>query len=92
MIERLASIFLRYSLVLTIGWIAAVKLIDYKVKAIEPLTSFSLLLSWACGIWTVRYFTMIMVRLSRRYLHATRPGCEMACRCRSIFRAAPVAS
>ena len=36
-IERLGSIFLRYGLVVSIGWIAAMKVTEYEAKGIQPL-------------------------------------------------------
>src|ERR1700728_1161701 len=59
-IERTAVIFLRYGLVVAIGWIAAMKATDYEAKGIQPLIAHSPLISWGYSIWTVDHFTMII--------------------------------
>jgi hypothetical protein len=40
-IERLGAIFLRYGLVVAIGWIAAMKVTEYEAKGIQPLIAHS---------------------------------------------------
>jgi uncharacterized membrane protein YkgB len=45
-IERAAAIFLRYGLVVAIGWIAAMKATDYEAKGIQPLIAHSPLIGW----------------------------------------------
>ena len=59
-IERLGFAFLRYGLVVAIGWIAAMKGTEYKTKGIQPLIAHSPFLSWGYGVWTVHHFTMII--------------------------------
>jgi uncharacterized membrane protein YkgB len=59
-IELIASILLRYGLVVAIGWIAAMKGTEYEAKGIQPLIAHSPLLSWGYSIWTVHHFTMII--------------------------------
>jgi reactive chlorine resistance protein C len=59
-IERLGSIFLRYGLVIAIGWIAAMKVTEYEAKGIQPLIAHSPFLSWGYSVWTVHHFTMII--------------------------------
>jgi reactive chlorine resistance protein C len=59
-IERLGAIFLRYGLVVAIGWIAAMKVTEYEAKGIQPLITHSPLLSWGYKVWSVRHFTMII--------------------------------
>jgi uncharacterized membrane protein YkgB len=59
-IERAAAIFLRYGLVVAIGWIAAMKATDYEAKGIQPLIAHSPLIRWGYSIWTVDHFTMII--------------------------------
>jgi uncharacterized membrane protein YkgB len=59
-IERAAAIFLRYGLVVAIGWIAAMKATDYEAKGIQPLIAHSPLISWGYSIWTVDHFTVII--------------------------------
>jgi uncharacterized membrane protein YkgB len=59
-IERLGSFFLRFGLVIAIGWIAAMKVTEYEAKGIQPLIAHSPLLSWGYSIWTVHHFTEII--------------------------------
>src|ERR1700679_1258002 len=59
-IERTAAIFLRYGLVVAIGWIAAMKATDYEAKGIQPLIAHGPLIGWGYSIWTVDHFTMII--------------------------------
>jgi uncharacterized membrane protein YkgB len=59
-IERLGSIFLRYGLVVAIGWIAAMKVTEYEAKGIQPLIAHSPFLSWGYSVWSVHHFTMII--------------------------------
>ena len=59
-IERLGSIFLRYGLVIAIGWIAAMKVTEYEAKGIQPLIAHSPFLSWGYSVWSVDHFTMII--------------------------------
>ena len=59
-IERLGHMFLRYGLVIAIGWIAAMKGTEYEAKGIQPLITNSPFLSWGYSIWTVHHFTMII--------------------------------
>jgi uncharacterized membrane protein YkgB len=60
MIERLGHAFLRYGLVIVVGWIAAMKATEYEAKGIQPLIAHSPLLSWGYNIWSVHHFTMII--------------------------------
>lgn len=60
MIERLGHIFLRYGLVIAIGWIAAMKVTEYEAKGIQPLIAHSPLLSWGYSVWSVHHFTMVI--------------------------------
>jgi uncharacterized membrane protein YkgB len=59
-IERLGGIFLRYGLVVAIGWIAAMKVTEYEAKGIQPLIAHSPFLSWGYSVWSVHHFTMII--------------------------------
>jgi uncharacterized membrane protein YkgB len=59
-IERFAFIFLRYGLVIAIGWIAAMKVTEYEAKGIQPLIAHSPFLSWGYSVWTVHHFTMLI--------------------------------
>src|ERR1700760_314731 len=74
-IERTAGIFLRYGLVVAIGWIAAMKVTDYEAQGIQPLIAHSPLISWGYSIWTVDHFTMIIgaIELIIAGLIASRP-------------------
>ena len=59
-IERMGAIFLRYGLVVAIGWIAAMKVTEYEAKGIQPLIAHSPFLSWGYNVWSVHHFTMII--------------------------------
>ena len=59
-IDVIGHAFLRYGLVVAIGWIAGMKGTEYEAKGIQPLIQHSPLLSWGYGIWTVQHFTMII--------------------------------
>lgn len=59
-IDPIGHAFLRYGLVIAIGWIAAMKGTEYEAKGIQPLIAHSPLLSWGYSIWTVHHFTMII--------------------------------
>ena len=59
-IERIGHAFLRYGLVVVIGWIAAMKATEYEAKGIQPLIAHSPFLSWGYSIWSVQHFTMII--------------------------------
>lgn len=59
-IERLGFFFLRFGLVIAIGWIAAMKVTEYEAKGIEPLIAHSPFLNWGYSIWTIHHFTEII--------------------------------
>src|ERR1700743_1225870 len=59
-IDRIGHAFLRYGLVVVIGWIAAMKATEYEAKGIQPLIAHSPFLSWGYSIWSVHHFTMII--------------------------------
>ena len=59
-IGRLGTVFLRYGLVVAIGWIAAMKVTEYEAKGIQPLIAHSPFLSWGYNVWSVHHFTMII--------------------------------
>lgn len=59
-IDAIGHAFLRYGLVVVIGWIAAMKATEYEAKGIQPLIAHSPFLSWGYSIWTVNHFTMII--------------------------------
>ena len=74
-IECFAFIFLRYGLVIAIGWIAAMKVTEYEAKGIQPLIAHSPFLGWGYNIWTVHHFTMIIgaIEMTIAILIAARP-------------------
>jgi uncharacterized membrane protein YkgB len=59
-IDPIGHAFLRYGLVVAIGWIAGMKGTDYEAKGIQPLIAHSPLINWGYSIWTVHHFTMII--------------------------------
>jgi reactive chlorine resistance protein C len=59
-IDVLGHAFLRYGLVVVIGWIAAMKATEYEAKGIQPLIAHSPFLSWGYSVWSVNHFTMII--------------------------------
>jgi uncharacterized membrane protein YkgB len=59
-IDPIGHAFLRYGLVVAIGWIAGMKVTEYEAKGIQPLIAHSPLISWGYSIWTVHHFTMII--------------------------------
>ena len=59
-IDPIGHAFLRYGLVVAIGWIAAMKVTEYEAKGIQPLIAHSPFLSWGYSVWSVHHFTMII--------------------------------
>jgi reactive chlorine resistance protein C len=59
-VARIGDAFLRYGLVVAIGWIAAMKVTEYEAKGIQPLIAHSPFLSWGYSVWSVHHFTMII--------------------------------
>ena len=59
-IDAIGHAFLRYGLVVVIGWIAAMKVTEYEAKGIQPLIAHSPFLSWGYSVWSVHHFTMII--------------------------------
>src|ERR1700758_1047884 len=59
-IDPIGHAFLRYGLVVAIGWIAAMKVTEYEAKGIQPLIMHSPFLSWGYSVWSVHHFTMII--------------------------------
>src|SRR5512142_1495741 len=59
-IDAIGHAFLRYGLVVAIGWIAAMKVTQYEAKGIQPLIAHSPFLSWGYSIWSVHHFAMII--------------------------------
>jgi uncharacterized membrane protein YkgB len=73
-VEGVGRAFLRYGLVVAIGWIAAMKVTEYEAKVIQPLIANSPFLSWGYRVWSVHHFTMIIgaIELSIAMLIALR--------------------
>lgn len=59
-IDAIGHAFLRYGLVVVIGWIAAMKVTEYEAKGIQSLIAHSPFLSWGYSVWSVHHFTMIV--------------------------------
>jgi len=59
-IDSIGHAFLRYGLVVAVGWIAAMKVTEYEAKGIQPLIAHSPFLSWGYSVWSVHNFTMII--------------------------------
>ena len=59
-IDLIGHAFLRYGLVVVIGWIAAMKVTEYEAKGIQPLIAHSPFLSWGYRVWSVHDFAMII--------------------------------
>jgi uncharacterized membrane protein YkgB len=59
-IDMIGHAFLRYGLVVAIGWIAAMKVTEYEAKGIQPLIAHSPFLSWGYNVWSVHHFTMMI--------------------------------
>jgi len=59
-IDTIGRAFLRYGLVVAIGWIAAMKATLYEANGIQPLIANSPFISWGYSIWSVHHFTMII--------------------------------
>ena len=57
-IERIGSYFLRYGLVVAIGWIAAMKTTHYEAVGIQPLIQNSPLMSWIYKVWSLDHATL----------------------------------
>lgn len=59
-IEQIGSLFLRYGLIVAIGWIGAMKATHYEAVGIQPLIAHSPFLSWGYSVWGLDHFTMIV--------------------------------
>jgi uncharacterized membrane protein YkgB len=55
--QAAGALFLRYGLVLVIGWIGLMKFTEYEAKGIEPLVAHSPLMGWMYGFLTVQQFS-----------------------------------
>jgi uncharacterized membrane protein YkgB len=74
-LAALATIMLRYSLVIVIGWIGLMKFTAYEAEAIMPLVSNSPLMSWVYGVFSVNGFSSLLgvVEVLTALLIAVRP-------------------
>lgn len=65
----------RYSLVLVIAWIGALKFTSYEAHGIQPLVSNSPLMSWVYSVFSVTTFSAILgvVELTLAALIAVKP-------------------
>jgi reactive chlorine resistance protein C len=52
--DRIGAFLLRYGLVLTLGWIGAVKFLPYEAEGIVALIKNSPLMSWMYSVWSVQ--------------------------------------
>lgn len=59
-LERIGTLFLRYGLVVAIGWIAAMKVTHYEAVGIQPLIANSPLMSWLYKVWSLDTATKIV--------------------------------
>ncbi|MGE0826400.1 MAG: YkgB family protein [Candidatus Binatia bacterium] len=51
---------IRYSLVLVLVWIGAMKFTGYEAEGIQPLVANSPFMSWVYGIWSVQGFSSLL--------------------------------
>lgn len=59
-IEGVGFGFMRWGLVVAIGWIAAMKVTEYEAVGIQPLIAHSPLMSWMYYVWSVHHATEIV--------------------------------
>ncbi len=59
-LDQLAAATMRYGLVLTIGWIGALKFTSFEAHGIEPLVASSPFMSWAYGLFSVTTFSALL--------------------------------
>ena len=59
-IQKTGGYFLRYGLVVAIGWIAAMKTTHYEAVGIQPLIQNSPLMSWMYKVWSLDHATLIV--------------------------------
>lgn len=74
-LSPIAELALRYSLVLVIGWIGALKFTSYEAHGIQPLVANSPLMSWVYHVFSVDTFSAILgvVELTLAALIAIKP-------------------
>jgi reactive chlorine resistance protein C len=59
-IEKIGFGFLRWGLVVAIGWIAAMKVTEYEAQGIQPLIAHSPLINWMYSVWSVHHATEVI--------------------------------
>lgn len=69
------DLFVRYSLVLVIVWIGALKFTSFEAHGIEPLVSNSPLMSWVYSVFSVTTFSAVLgvIELTLAALIAVKP-------------------
>jgi uncharacterized membrane protein YkgB len=58
--EKVGFGFLRWGLVVAVGWIAAMKVTEYEAIGIQPLIAHSPLLNWMYNVWSVHHATEVI--------------------------------
>ena len=71
---------MRYSLVLVVAWIGALKFTSYEANAIQPLVASSPLMSWVYDVFSVTAFSALLgvVELAVAALIAVKPWAARA--------------
>jgi uncharacterized membrane protein YkgB len=74
-LQRIASLLLRYGLVLVIAWLGAMKFTGYEARAIQPLVGNSPFLSWMYEIFSTQAVSNLFgtIELTVAALIAMRP-------------------
>src|ERR1044072_8785413 len=73
--EKLGAFFIRYGLVLVLGWIGAMKFTAYEAEGIKTLVETSPLMSWMYRVFSVQATSNIIgvTELVAAFLIAIRP-------------------
>ena len=87
LIEKLAGFLLRYGLVLTLGWIGAMKFTAYEAEGIKPLVETSPFMSWLYSFLSVQATSNLIgaAELVAAVLIALRPLSSRACAVGSVL-------
>lgn len=74
------DVAVRYTLVLVIAWIGALKFTTYEANSIQPLVASSPLMSWVYGVVSVNTFSALLgvVELAAAVLIAVKPWAPRA--------------
>ena len=59
-LDRAGSALLRYSLVLILAWIGALKFTEFEARGIEPLVASSPFMSWVYDVFSVTTFSALL--------------------------------